>query len=149
MIFMLPRECPRSRRMRSKSKKKRHVGNDYVSIIWSDHDMHYLPETIRSDFNFVHIVIYPLNSGLFRISIYKKEKANLLDFGPLQDGMVVPFSILPGLVRTTALNADRTVRLRSLGKLPQVKTLHPHSTRRTYIDDIRKKNQIISNLPSD
>jgi hypothetical protein len=54
--------------------KKRHVGNDFVHIVWSEHKRDYNPDTIVSQFNDAHIVIYPLPSGLFRIQIFKKEK---------------------------------------------------------------------------
>lgn len=92
--------------------KKRHVGNDYVHIVWSDNDTHeYDPGTITSHFNDVQVVIYPLRKtqkGLFHIQIYSKEKVPL--FGPLQSGMVVHQQDLARLVRQTAMNANRVCR---------------------------------------
>lgn len=67
--------------------KKRHVGNDLVHIVWSEHSREYRPSTITSQFNDAHIVIYPLPNGLFRIQIFRKDDRTL--FGPLCDGMVV------------------------------------------------------------
>lgn len=91
--------------------KKRHVGNDLVHIVWSEHSRDYRPGTITSQFNDAHIVIYPLPNGLFRIQIFRKDERAL--FGPLCDGMVVTKALLPQLVRQTALNANRYVRANS------------------------------------
>lgn len=92
--------------------KKRHVGNDYVHVVWSDNVSHeYDPGTITSHFNDVQVVIYPLRKaqkGLFYVQIYSKEKVPL--FGPLQSGMVVHERDLAQLVRQTAMNANRVCR---------------------------------------
>ncbi|KAK1942876.1 putative Rho GTPase-activating protein [Phytophthora citrophthora] len=92
--------------------KKRHVGNDYVHIVWSDNAAQvYDPSTITSHFNDVQIVIYPLRKaqrGLFLIKIHTKDKVP--PFGPLQSGMVVHQVDLARLVRQTAMNANRVCR---------------------------------------
>lgn len=88
--------------------KKRHVGNDIVHIIWSDHWRDYRQDTMLTHFNFILIVIYPLSPLLFRIQILKKIN---VDCGPLQDGMVIPWKLLPTLVRQTAINANQQVRI--------------------------------------
>jgi len=88
--------------------KKRHVGNDAVHIVWSENKRDYSPHTITSQFNDVHIVIYPMPNGLYRIQVFKKHPE--LNFGPLQDGMVVSKTVLAPLARMTAINANRAVR---------------------------------------
>ncbi|RMX62071.1 hypothetical protein DD238_007203 [Peronospora effusa] len=92
--------------------KKRHVGNDYVHIVWSDNaNQSYDPSTITSHFNDVQIVIYPLRKaqrGLFLVKIHTKDKVPL--FGPLQSGMVIHQVDLARLVRQTAMNANRVCR---------------------------------------
>ena len=92
--------------------KKRHVGNDYVHIVWSDNaNQSYDPSTITSHFNDVQIVIYPLRKtqrGLFVIKIHAKDKVP--PFGPLQSGMVIHQADLARLVRQTAMNANRVCR---------------------------------------
>ena len=90
--------------------KKRHVGNDFVHIIWCEGLRDYNPFTITSQFNEAHIVIYPQEDGLCRIQIFRNLENTL--FGPLQHGMVVPKDILPALVRETAVNADRIIASR-------------------------------------
>ena len=89
-------------------QKKKHVGNDHVSVIWSEHNVEYDTEVIRSQFNFVHVIIYPLQNGLHRIQVKKKE--NIPCFGPLVDGALVSPQLLPSLVRATLINANRVVR---------------------------------------
>ncbi|GAM28814.1 hypothetical protein SAMD00019534_119900, partial [Acytostelium subglobosum LB1] len=89
--------------------KKRHVGNDIVNIIWSEHIRDYCPTTITSQFNDAHIVIYPLPNGLFRVQIYRKE-SKVPMFGPLVHGMAVNKQLLSTLVRQTAINAYKQIR---------------------------------------
>ncbi|ETO28314.1 hypothetical protein RFI_08821 [Reticulomyxa filosa] len=90
------------------TERKRHVANDHVNIVWTEHTRTYLPDTISTDFNTVNIVIYPLQNGLFRIQIHKK--GNVANFGPLTNNMVVRQHVLAPLVRLTALEANRTVQ---------------------------------------
>jgi hypothetical protein len=112
--------------------KKRHVGNDIVQIIWSENCRDYRQKTITSQFNFVHIIIYPLPSNLFRVQILKKIPGNL---GPLQDGMMVPWTILAPLVRATAINANHLYR-----KTSELKYEKPSITRKNLLIDTIQKN---------
>ena len=114
---------------RQQIHKKRQVGNDHVHIVWCEFERDYLPSMITSHFNDVHIIIYPLVNGLFRIQIRRKEEKVPL-FGPLLDGMTVPKSILAPLVRLTALNANRSVRYNTPGYT------RPFLARKKYIEDI-------------
>eukprot|EP01094_Clydonella_sp_ATCC50884_P008894 TRINITY_DN1843_c1_g1_i2.p1 TRINITY_DN1843_c1_g1~~TRINITY_DN1843_c1_g1_i2.p1 ORF type:complete len:1500 (-),score=588.09 TRINITY_DN1843_c1_g1_i2:141-4463(-) len=108
--------------------KKRHVGNDIVHIIYSEHSSDYDPTTITSQFNDAHIIVYPLPNGLYRIQIYRKENVPL--FGPLLHGMCVNKKLLPILVRQTAINANRYVRYNTGGYS------RPFPTRRRALDEI-------------
>ncbi|OWZ15376.1 hypothetical protein PHMEG_00010989 [Phytophthora megakarya] len=112
--------------------KKRHVGNDYVHIVWSDNATQaYDPSTITSHFNDVQIVIYPLRKaqrGLFLIKIHTKDKVP--PFGPLQSGMVVHQVDLARLVRQTAMNANRVCRSQTM------LYVRPYPTRKKLVDEI-------------
>lgn len=88
--------------------KKRHVGNDIVHIVWSEHVRDYSPKTISGAFGDSVIIIYPLPNGLYRIQVAKKQKTPF--FGPLQHGMTVTKQLLPIVVRLTAINAFRYIR---------------------------------------
>lgn len=89
-------------------KKLRHLGNDEVHIVWSEHTRDYRRGIIATEFCDVLIVIYPINPHLFRIQISRKPEIPF--FGPLFNGAIVDRKLLPGLVRATAINASRAKR---------------------------------------
>jgi hypothetical protein len=128
VIFHVITKMPNKENDNQQIHKKRHVGNDNVHIIWSEHDRDYRPWTITSQFNFVHIVIYPLKYPLFRVQIHTKDGVPL--FGPLLDGMVVDKESLAPLVRMTAINANKAVRYQQTGYKK------PYPTRRELINEI-------------
>ncbi|KAF9193953.1 Ral GTPase-activating protein subunit alpha-2 [Haplosporangium sp. Z 767] len=110
-------------------KKKRHVGNDHVHIVWSEHSRAYDRNTIGGDFGNAIIVLTPVaelkvkdgqlhinqphvqpqnnNYSNRLVSVEVIRDMNLPVFGPLVDGMVVPMSQLGRLVRQTAIHAAR------------------------------------------
>lgn len=55
-------------------QKKRHIGNDIVHVIWSEHKRDYPPSTVTSQFNNAHIIIYPLPNGLYRVQVSRKDQ---------------------------------------------------------------------------
>jgi len=114
--------------------KKRHVGNDIVHIIYSEHMRDYSAETIKTQFNDAHIIVYPLPNGLFRVQIYKKDTVPL--FGPLLHGMVVGKKLLPILVRQTAIQANRYVRYNTEGYT------RPYPTRRRNLNEIVQRYKV-------
>ncbi|KAB7502536.1 Ral GTPase-activating protein subunit alpha-1 [Armadillidium nasatum] len=89
-------------------QKLRHLGNDEVHIVWSEHRREYRRGIIPTEFCDVLIIIYPLENHLYRIQISTKPDVPL--FGPLFDGAIVSRSVLSRLVRATALNASRAKR---------------------------------------
>lgn len=92
------------------TKKLRHIGNDEIHIVWSEHWRDYRRNIIPTDFCDVLIVVYPLaNHRLFRVQIEKN--ADVADFGPLFDGALIEWESLAPLVRCTAINASRAKRL--------------------------------------
>ncbi|XP_050708752.1 ral GTPase-activating protein subunit alpha-2-like isoform X3 [Eriocheir sinensis] len=91
-------------------QKTRHLGNDEVHIVWSEHTRDYRRGIIPTEFCDVLIVIYPLPNRLYRIQISTKPEVPF--FGPLFDGAIVAHKVLPGLVRSTAVNASRAKRSR-------------------------------------
>ena len=109
VVFHVVPMMPTDYRDDQQINKKRHVGNDYVHIVWSEHSRDYRAETISSNFNCVHLIIYPLPSQLFRIQILKKLPPEAL-FGPVQDEMVLSKELLGPLLRATAINANDAAR---------------------------------------
>eukprot|EP01100_Stratorugosa_tubuloviscum_P011908 TRINITY_DN542_c0_g1_i1.p1 TRINITY_DN542_c0_g1~~TRINITY_DN542_c0_g1_i1.p1 ORF type:complete len:1470 (+),score=659.45 TRINITY_DN542_c0_g1_i1:33-4442(+) len=114
--------------------KKRHVGNDIVHIIYSEHVRDYSPDTITSQFNDAHIIVYPLPNGLYRLQVYRKENVPL--FGPVIHGMCTNKKLLTFLVRQTAINANRAVRYNTEGYT------RPYPTRRRSLAEIVQRYKI-------
>uniref|UniRef100_A0A670ZHX5 Ral GTPase activating protein catalytic subunit alpha 1 n=1 Tax=Pseudonaja textilis TaxID=8673 RepID=A0A670ZHX5_PSETE len=92
----------------SLTKKLRHLGNDEVHIVWSEHTRDYRRGIIPTEFGDVLIVIYPMKNYMFSIQIMKKPEVPF--FGPLFDGAIVNGKILPIMVRATAINASRALK---------------------------------------
>lgn len=91
----------------NKISKWRHLGNDSVQIIWSEHNKDYDRSILATEFADVIICVYPLSNGLYRVQIIKKSSVGF--FGPLFDGAILHKSIMPHLVRATAINASRVL----------------------------------------
>ncbi|MBN3301758.1 RGPA2 protein, partial [Amia calva] len=94
----------------SLTKKLRHLGNDEVHIVWSEHTRDYRKGIIPTDFGDVLIIVYPMKNHMFFIQIMKKPQVPF--FGPLFDGAIVTGTLLPSLVRATCINASRAVKSR-------------------------------------
>ncbi|XP_078483616.1 ral GTPase-activating protein subunit alpha-1 isoform X2 [Ciona intestinalis] len=107
VIFHVATRFP-STNVTARNVKLKHLGNDEVHIVWSEHHRDYRRGIIPTEFGDVVIVIYPLRHGLFRVQIIKKPEVPY--FGPLFDGAIVNARVLPVLVRETAINAGRAKR---------------------------------------
>lgn len=92
------------------TKKLRHLGNDEVHIVWSEHTRDYRRGIIPTDFGDVLVIIYPMKNHMFFVQILKKPQVPF--FGPLFDGAIVSGELLPSLVRATCINASRAVKSR-------------------------------------
>ncbi|CAL8285651.1 unnamed protein product [Lota lota] len=90
------------------TKKLRHLGNDEVHIVWSEHSRDYRRGIIPTEFGDVLIVIYPVKNHMYSVHILKKPEVPF--FGPLFDGAIVDMKILPTMVRATAINASRALK---------------------------------------
>ncbi|KAJ3343146.1 Tuberous sclerosis 2-like protein [Gonapodya sp. JEL0774] len=99
--------------------KKRHIGNDYVLIVWNEGGRPFEFRTIPGQFNFINIIIEPVDSrfGLateqtrrspentyYRVSTQRRE--DMPEFGPVSDPKLVSALSLPGFVRHLASTAD-------------------------------------------
>uniref|UniRef100_A0A9J2P0P2 Rap-GAP domain-containing protein n=2 Tax=Ascaris TaxID=6251 RepID=A0A9J2P0P2_ASCLU len=90
------------------TQKLKHLGNDEVHVVWSEHDRPYRRDTIATRFCDVLLVLYQISTFLVRVHI---ETQRPLEFGPLFDGAHVHVKQLPHLVRDTVLNASRAYRI--------------------------------------
>lgn len=55
----------------------RHLGNDEVHIVWSEHTRDYRRGIIPTDFGDVLIIIYLMKNHMYFIQIIKKPQVNL------------------------------------------------------------------------
>ncbi|KAH7033198.1 tuberin [Microdochium trichocladiopsis] len=101
--------------------KKRHIGNDFVNIIFNDSGSPFKFDTFPSDFNYVNIVITPESRGSFvatrqqaasgvqQTSFYKVQvmsKPGFPEISPASDTKIVSLKALPAFIRLLALNAS-------------------------------------------
>lgn len=122
-------------------KKKRHIGNDEINIVWNDHYRAFDPNSIPSKVTDVYIIVTPLTNGLFRVDL--RNKKEIAKYGPLQDHMVVSLAVLGPAVRTTAINAARRVpKIKSATSdavVPRVP--NPYTNRLNLIKDLTSRNK--------
>jgi hypothetical protein len=105
--------------------KKRHIGNDFVTIVFNDSDQEYEFDTLPSHFNFINIVISPYshqfssqslqssktddtNKNHNKNSFFKvimQRRSDMPEIGPIESKMVSA-SALPAFVRQIALHAN-------------------------------------------
>lgn len=117
-------------------KRWKHVGNCEVHVIWCEDHGRFHTDQLPSDYGAVTIVIHPIvNTKIERgpathcwIQIIVKSLISQLPHlpGPLLHGSIVAMVELPILVRITAINLARTVRLYQL----KSKNLPPYHTQR-------------------
>ncbi|WYZ38543.1 hypothetical protein EsH8_III_000457 [Colletotrichum jinshuiense] len=101
--------------------KKRHIGNDFVNIIFNDSGMPFGFDTFPSEFNYVNIVITPEARASFLTirenppsegkhpPFYKVQvmsKPGFPEISPASETKMVSLRALPGFIRLLALNAS-------------------------------------------
>ncbi|KAL7625492.1 Tuberous sclerosis 2-like protein [Parahypoxylon ruwenzoriense] len=102
------------------TSKKRHIGNDFVNIIFNDSGLPFKFDTFPSEFNFVNIVITPESRASFvatrqrtakdvEQSFYKvrlMSKAGFPEISSASETKIVSLKALPDFIRLLALNAS-------------------------------------------
>uniref|UniRef100_A0A8C8S9H7 Tuberin n=1 Tax=Pelusios castaneus TaxID=367368 RepID=A0A8C8S9H7_9SAUR len=84
--------------------KKRHLGNDFVSIVYNDSGEGFRLGTIKGQFNFVHVVITPLDYDCNLVTLQcRKDMEGLVDTSVAK---IVSDKNLPFVARQMALHAN-------------------------------------------
>ncbi|XP_065780132.1 tuberin isoform X8 [Muntiacus reevesi] len=84
--------------------KKRHLGNDFVSIVYNDSGEDFKLGTIKGQFNFVHVIITPLDYECNLVSLQcRKDMEGLVDTSMAK---IVSDRNLPFVARQMALHAN-------------------------------------------
>ncbi|KAL5291508.1 TSC2 family protein [Megaselia abdita] len=84
------------------NEKKKHIGNDYVSIVYNESGEEYSMSTIRGQCNHACVVVEPIEMSTSKISILTKETINIGNSKP----KIVSDRNAPLLARQLALHAD-------------------------------------------
>jgi hypothetical protein len=102
------------------SNKKRHIGNDFVNIIFNNSGNPFQFDTFHSEFNFVNIVITPesrasfvptrlqseplADSAFYKVQVMSKP--GLPEISPAAETKIVSLKELADFIRLLALNAS-------------------------------------------
>lgn len=99
--------------------KKRHVGNDFVNIIFNDSGLPFRFDTFPSQFNFVNIVLTPASRASFmamreagagrKQPFYRVQvmsRPGFPEVSPASETKMISLKALPGFIRLLALNAS-------------------------------------------
>ena len=139
------------------NNKKRHVGNDYVKIVYNDHRQPFAFDTIKTAFNFVNIVIAP-HSAVAPCTILSKpgdgddgdfftvtlqRAPGIPDFSAIGEGKVVSRRALPILVRQVAMLANdmaaRFSYVRDAADMSEAEYITPWRSRLRAIGRLRSR----------
>ncbi|KAF1844915.1 uncharacterized protein K460DRAFT_336685 [Cucurbitaria berberidis CBS 394.84] len=120
LIFHIPTMMPTNRDDEmTYPNKKRHIGNDFVNIIYNDSGLPYNFDTFPSAFNYVHIVISPESRASFvdrrldadpdgRNRYYKVQaisRPGFPDISPAVETKILQGKYLAAYCRLIAINA--------------------------------------------
>ncbi|RKF81113.1 putative gtpase activating protein [Golovinomyces cichoracearum] len=143
------------------SNKKKHIGNDFVNIIFNNSGLPFNFNTFPSEFNYVNIVITPesratfiarrlqssANNDFYKVQVMSKP--GFPEISPAAETKIMSLSTLPEFIRLLSLNASVfslvwanrpggehfsswRSRLREINKIREASRLKPSNI--TYLD---------------
>lgn len=103
-IFHIATLMPNRESDKGCCNKKRHIGNDFVMVVYNDSGEEYKLGTIKGQFNFVEVIIKPLDFECNLVTLQcRKDLEGLVDTTVAK---IVSDRNLPLLVRQMALHAN-------------------------------------------
>ncbi|XP_056443146.1 tuberin isoform X2 [Gadus chalcogrammus] len=103
-IFHIATLMPNRESDKGCCNKKRHIGNDFVMVVYNDSEEDYKLGTIKGQFNFVEVIIKPLDYECNLVTLQcRKDLEGLVDTTVAK---IVSDRNLPLLVRQMALHAN-------------------------------------------
>ncbi|XP_076584923.1 tuberin isoform X2 [Chaetodon auriga] len=103
-IFHIATLMPNRESDKGCCNKKRHIGNDFVMVVYNDSGEEYKLGTIKGQFNFVEVIIKPLDYQCNLVTLQcRKDLEGLVDTTVAK---IVSDRNLPLLVRQMALHAN-------------------------------------------
>ncbi|XP_053386314.1 tuberin-like isoform X2 [Mercenaria mercenaria] len=113
LIFHIATLMPNRESDPNCNAKKLHIGNDYVTVVYNDSGEDYKIGVIKGQFNYVNIVIKPLDYGSNAVTLQAKEvpfqdqvTADIADILGHTDTKVISDTNLAGLVRQIAIHCN-------------------------------------------
>ncbi|XP_029838078.2 tuberin isoform X1 [Ixodes scapularis] len=104
VIFHVATLMPNKENDRQRSDKKRHIGNDYVMVLYNDSSESCDRETFRGEFHHAFVIIEPWKLGNNLVTL--EGKAEVMELFRHSEPQVVPDSSLSLYVRQLALHAN-------------------------------------------
>jgi len=98
------------------NKKKRHIGNDFVAIVYNDSGNTYTMGTVKGHFIYAHIIVEPLDFGSNRISVVCKQDFEG-ELGHLANARIVSDPNLARVVRQIALHCNLAATIFNKSKM--------------------------------
>jgi hypothetical protein len=100
--------------------KKRHIGNDFCTIVYNDSGLPYNFDTLASQFNFAQIIVTPLNrlqhakyinlaqssQDTPYVQVITKFRSNVPPIGASVEPKIVTADVAPAFVRQIAIHAN-------------------------------------------
>ncbi len=83
IMFHVSTLLPHSKIERQQLERKRHIGNDIVTIIFQENETIFNPECIASQFLHVYLVITPLDNHGTRFKVSVIHRDSVPSFGPV------------------------------------------------------------------
>ncbi|KAF1657506.1 Tuberin, partial [Aptenodytes patagonicus] len=103
-IFHIATLMPTKDLDKNRCDKKRHLGNDFVSIVYNDSGEDFKLGTIKGQFNFVHVIITPLDYDCNLVTLQcRKDMEGLVDTSVAK---IISDKNLPFVARQMALHAN-------------------------------------------
>lgn len=108
-MFHVSTLLPYSKTERQQLERKRHIGNDIVTIVFQETETLFNPECIASQFLHVYLVVTPLNEQgtKFKVSIIQRDTVPL--FRPIINDLSKSFlcdSTFKNWILTKLINAE-------------------------------------------
>ncbi|KAH8553559.1 hypothetical protein BGW37DRAFT_422835 [Umbelopsis sp. PMI_123] len=122
IVFHAATLMPTNREMDPQcSLKKRHIGNDFVHIVYNDSGKDYAFDTLPGQFNFINIVVSPHSEDSSKhpdpyttstgtdntfFKVIMQRRSNMSEIGPMAEFKMISAQTLPGFIRQMALHAN-------------------------------------------
>ncbi|XP_055905756.1 tuberin [Eupeodes corollae] len=119
------------------NEKKKHIGNDYVSIVYNESGEEYNLNTIKGQFNYACVVVQPLELNMNRVFV--KARHEIAKFVCHPEPKIVSDRSAPLLARQLALHANLASHV-----YQSMKTKNPYAS--NWLERLRKIKNLRTKL---